>query len=129
MQSENGSKKVLIVEDDKLQQIILERMVNKLGHTVMGKVSAGSSAIQSALRLNTVDLILMDIRLEDDIDGIEAMHKIKQSSSDIKVIYITANSEEKNLKRAQKTGYIDFIQKPVSLDRLRLAFGKAWEVA
>lgn len=124
-QEKSTPKKVLIVEDDNLQQIILERMVTAMGHTVLAKVTNGAAAIKSALRLETVDLILMDIRLGDDIDGIEAMNKIRESSN-VKVIYVTGNSESVNMDRAKETGYIDFIPKPVDQSRLTEAFNKAF---
>lgn len=128
MSDQMSPKRILIVEDDNLQQVILERMIVKLGHTVMGKVADGASAIQSALRLDSIDVVLMDIRLEDDIDGIEAVARIKESASDIKVIYVTANTEKANLERAKKTGFIDFIRKPVRLERLNQALNKAFGV-
>lgn len=121
------SKKVLIVEDDSLLQVILEKMLVKLGHTVLGKVTEGSKAIKSVLKYDSVDLILMDIRLEDNIDGIEAMKQIRKESN-VKVIFITGNSEPSNIKRARETGYVDFISKPVSQTRLAEAISKAFPV-
>ena len=120
------SKKVLIVEDDSVQQIILERMVTSMGHTVLGKVAEGSQAIKSALRLEAVDLILMDIRLRDNVDGIQAMSEIRKNS-DVKVIYVTSNTDNANLERAKETGFIDFIPKPINPDRLNKAFEKAFK--
>lgn len=119
------SKKILIVEDDSVQQLILERMVTEMGHTVLAKIAEGSAAIKSALRLKTVDLILMDIRLRDDVDGIEAMNQIRKNS-DVKVIYVTGNSDTVNIERAKETNYIDFISKPIDKNRLEAAFNKAF---
>lgn len=121
-----NSKRVLIVEDDSVQQIILERLVTNMGHTVLGKVAEGAQAIKSALRLETVDLILMDIRLKDDIDGIEAMQRIREKSN-VKVIYVTGNTDSSNLERARKTNFVDFISKPVDPSRLDQAFKKAFQ--
>lgn len=118
-------KNVLIVEDDSVQQIILERLVTNMGHTVLAKVADGANAIKSALRLRAVDLILMDIRLRDDVDGIQAMNEIRKNS-DVKVIYVTGNSDKANLERAKKTGFVDFIPKPVDPGRLSAAFDKAF---
>lgn len=122
------SKKVLIVEDDKLQQIILERMVSEMGHTVLAKVSQGTEAIKSAMRLDAVDLILMDIRLSDDVDGIEAMKKIRETSN-VKVIYVTGNSEPANRERAKETDYVEFIAKPIDRSELEEALNKAFAVS
>ncbi len=70
-------KKVLIVEDDMIISMVLERMIKKLGHQVVKKVIAGQDAIDSTFELEP-DLILMDIQLKDNIDGITAMQKIRE---------------------------------------------------
>lgn len=119
--SDQKSRKVLIVEDDILQQIILEQMVTSMGHTVIAKVSKGTEAIKSALRLDAVDLILMDIKLSDNIDGIEAMAKIRKSSN-VKVVYVTGNTEPENVRRAKETDYVAFLSKPVDKSLLEQAF-------
>lgn len=123
--SQSKSRKVLIVEDDILQQIILEQMVTSMGHTVLAKVSKGTEAIKSALRLDAVDLILMDIKLSDNIDGIEAMSKIRKSSN-VKVIYVTGNTEPQNVERAKKTDYVAFLSKPIDKNLLEKAFSDAF---
>jgi len=123
--NDEKSRKVLIVEDDILQQIILEQMVTSMGHTVIAKVSKGTEAIKSALRLDAVDLILMDIKLSDNIDGIEAMGKIRKSSN-VKVIYVTGNTEPENVERAKKTDYVAFLSKPVDKSLLQKAIVEAF---
>jgi CheY-like chemotaxis protein len=110
-------KKILIVEDDGIQQIILERLMTNLGHTVLATVSEGSAAVKSALKLKGVDLIIMDIRLSDNVDGIDAMKEIRKSS-DVKVIYITGNSEPITKQRAKETNYAAFLEKPVTKEKL-----------
>lgn len=125
LNNDDKSKKVLIVEDDILQQIILEQMVTSMGHTVLAKVSKGTEAIKSALRLDAVDLILMDIKLSDNIDGIEAMSKIRKSSN-VKVIYVTGNTEPQNVERAKKTDYVAFLSKPVDKNLLAKALEDAF---
>jgi CheY-like chemotaxis protein len=109
----NGSKSVLIVEDDMILSMVLERMIVKLDYSVVGKTTTGQEAIDSALKLNP-DLILMDIQLKDDIDGITAMAEIR-NSLDIPVIYITGNSDDFNLSRAKKTDFIDYLIKPIQM--------------
>ena len=118
-------KKILLVEDDGVQQVILERFINKLGHTVLATVSEGTAAVQSALKLKGVDLIIMDIRLSDDVDGIEAMKQIRKKS-DVKVIYVTGNTETATKKRASKTKFEDYIEKPVTPEKLKVAIDKAF---
>ena len=118
-------KKILLVEDDGVQQVIMERFINKLGHTVLATVSEGTAAVQSALKLKGVDLIIMDIRLSDDLDGIEAMKQIRQKS-DVKVIYVTGNTEAATKERASETKFEDYIEKPVTPEKLKGAIEKAF---
>lgn len=68
---------VLIVEDDKVLSLLLTKMVEKINSTVIDTAVAGSEAITKAKELNP-DLILMDIMLEDDIDGIEAIISLER---------------------------------------------------
>ncbi|MDX1591145.1 MAG: response regulator [Balneolaceae bacterium] len=122
----NQPKKILLVEDDGVQQVIMERFINKLGHTVLATVSEGTAAVQSALKLKGVDLIIMDIRLSDDVDGIEAMKQIRKKS-DVKVIYITGNTEAATKERASDTNFEDYIEKPITPEKLKAAIDKAFK--
>ncbi|MDZ7659828.1 response regulator [Fodinibius sp.] len=119
------SKKVLIVEDDSIQQIVLERIINQMGHTVIGSSSKGSQAIESALRIGAVDLILMDINLADDVDGIEAAKEINKHR-DVKLIYITSSEDPEDLERANETDYVAYLKKPLLKESLESAFDKAF---
>lgn len=120
-------RKVLIVEDDNIQQIILEQMINQIGHTVIGSSSEGAKAIESALRIGAVDLILMDINLADDIDGIEAAKEINKHR-DVKLVFITSSDDPEKLRRAGETDYIAYLKKPISKEMMEEAFLKAFPV-
>ena len=109
---------VLIVEDDKVLSLLLSKMVDKIGATVVGTSVAGHDAIAKVKSLSP-DLILMDIMLEDDIDGIDAMLELRRESIDTPVIFITGNSDTYNKDRAKKTNYIDYLVKPISFDLLK----------
>jgi len=124
----NKSINILLVEDDGVQQIIMERYINKLGHNVLATVSEGEAAVRSAIQLKGIDLIIMDIRLGDELDGIDAMKKIRESSS-VKVIYVTGNSEPATKKRAIETNFEDFIEKPVTIQKIELAINKAFALS
>jgi len=104
--------------------MVLERMILKLNHDVIGKIITGREAIDSTKKL-CPDLILMDIYLKDDVDGIDAMHEIR-NSSDVPVIYITGNSDEYNLSRAKKTNYVDYLVKPIQMSDLQSSISKAF---
>lgn len=119
------SRKVLIVEDDNLQQIMLERIITQMGHTVIGSSSKGGQAIESALRIGAVDLILMDINLADDVDGIDAAREISKHR-DVKLVFITSSEDPNHLKRAKETEYVAYLKKPLSKKALETAFHKAF---
>lgn len=128
--SSNGSSKpiknILIVEDEMIQSILLEKLIKSLGYKVVGKVTTGADAINMALELQP-DVITMDISLQDDIDGIMATKSIQEKSM-IPVIYISGNSDQYNYQRAEKTNFIDFIPKPVNKESLAKSFSKAEEI-
>lgn len=67
---------ILIVEDDAIIAMALENQLHKLGYSVSGIVGCGEDAIEK-VKANTPDLILMDIVLKGEIDGIETAQKIR----------------------------------------------------
>lgn len=109
--------KILIVEDDKVLSLMLQRMIERMGYYVVDTTTEGHKAVDLALQ-SSCDLILMDIMLEDNLDGIEAYRKIRDKEN-IPVIYITGNSDSSNKKRAAEVGYHDYIIKPVVYDSLK----------
>ena len=108
---------ILIVEDELVLQLMLEHMLKKMGFNRYNKVTKGQSAVLKC-KEDKYDLILMDIMLQDDMDGIEAYKKIKQSR-EIPVIYITGNTDPRNRERAAKIGYHDYIGKPITYSQLK----------
>jgi CheY-like chemotaxis protein len=109
-------KKIVIVEDDYIIQELHRHYVENLGHEVVGAFTSGKEVIDF-FKENTADLILMDIRLEDSIDGIETMAKI-QELTPIPVVYVSGNTEESNFRRAINTNMKGFLSKPVAPDEL-----------
>jgi len=111
-------KHILVVEDEIITAMdIQNRMVN-LGYYVPAIVCSGEEAIIK-VKENKPDLVLMDINLNGNIDGIEATSKI-HSFSDIPVIYITADSDEKTLERAKITEPYAYIVKPFKNRELQI---------
>lgn len=119
-----SGKDVLIVEDDMIISMVLERMVTKLGYNVLDKLITGRQAIDCTFELEP-DLILMDIQLKDDIDGITAMEQIREKS-DVHVIYITGNSDQYNMSRARETNFVDYLVKPIQMSDLKKSMDKAF---
>jgi two-component system, response regulator PdtaR len=109
-------RKVLIVEDDKLLALVEERLVERLGFEVVGTAVTGEEAI-ALVKDSKPDIILMDISLKGDMDGIDAVEKIRKYAS-TPVIYLSGNSDKFNFERAKKTGFVDYLVKPVTADDL-----------
>lgn len=118
-----SNKQILIVEDELIISLIIEKMVKNMGHRVLAKVRSGEEAVHAAESLKP-DLILMDIRLQGEMDGIEAMNEIRKDS-DIPVIYITGNTDQMYRNRIRRSEYLDFLTKPVTLDELSKSFSEA----
>jgi PAS domain S-box-containing protein len=102
----------LIVEDEIVVALDIEERLKNIGYDVSGIVTSGGEAIEKLGR-NSVDLVLMDIGLKGDIDGIEAAQRIRDKSS-VPVIYLTAYADEETLARAQVTEPFGYLLKPVN---------------
>ena len=93
--------RILIVEDDGIIAIRLQGILEKLGYDIVGPVASGEEAVQKA-RENSLDLVLMDIYLAGDMNGIEAAAEI-HTQSDVPVVYLTAYSTDELLEQARIT--------------------------
>jgi CheY-like chemotaxis protein len=127
--SKSTPKNILIVEDDGIQQIIMKRLADRLGLNIVGLVRTGIEAVRAAQSHKNLDLIMMDVRLADDIDGIEAMSRIREISDSVKVIYVTGNTEDETRIRAVATRYEAFLEKPITEDDLKAAVSDAFAAA
>ncbi len=103
-------KKILIVEDDAPSALLLSQILKKYGYTVLETVESGERAVQSACELNP-DLILMDITLKGDIDGITAAQMIREKCG-IPSIYTTVSTDDRTVKRARESVPYGYILKP-----------------
>ncbi|HKL19178.1 MAG TPA: response regulator [Halalkalibaculum sp.] len=112
-------RKVMIVEDDLILNLLYESYLERLGFETEGELVYGKTAIETAKNLSP-DLVIMDISLEGEIDGIDAMLEIRKFS-DVPVIYITGNSDPYHVKRAEETDYIDYLTKPIEFDDLKMS--------
>jgi DNA-binding NarL/FixJ family response regulator len=101
---------ILIVEDEAIVAADLSAKLQRLGYKVCGIADEGKDAVALASSLRP-DLVLMDIRLEGSMDGIEAAEAICRSH-DVPVIYLTAHSNAATVDRAKLTGPSGYILKP-----------------
>ncbi|MGB7892001.1 MAG: ATP-binding protein, partial [Microcoleus sp.] len=93
--------------------------LKKLGYAVTATVSSGEEAIQKAIE-NPPDLVLMDIVLKGDMDGVTAADKIR-TNRNVPTIFLTAYADDKTLQRAKLTDPFGYIIKPFQQNDLRVA--------
>lgn len=110
------SESVLIVEDDFIVAKVIEKNLVDLGYTVCGMVATGEEAIAKAGN-EKPDLVLMDIQLLGDMDGIAASERI-HAAFNIPVIFLTALSDKQTFDRALVTAPYGYIIKPFSQNTL-----------
>lgn len=103
-------KKILLVEDDYTIAFFTRSILEKKGFTNIKTVASGEDAVSAAITFKP-DLILMDITLDGEIDGISAAKKI-QETAPIPVIYLTASSDRETLEKSQETITRGFVRKP-----------------
>jgi len=101
---------ILVVEDEIIVAEDIRRSLKNLGYNVPSVVSSGEAAIKKAQE-NNPDLVLMDIMLHGEMDGIAAAGIIR-SKFDIPIVYLTAYSDNKILERAKITEPFGYIIKP-----------------
>lgn len=106
----NSPAKILIVEDEMIIGANISLQLSKLGYDVTGIVSRGEEAI-AHVKQNRPDIVLMDIQLKGDLDGIDTVLRMQQEMN-IPVIYLTANADGDNFDRAKSTNPYAFISKP-----------------
>lgn len=113
----NGIKpRIMVVEDENITALDIADKLKDLGYDICALVSSGVLAIDKARKLHP-DLILMDIMLKGDMDGIEVTKSIEDLS--IPVVYLTSYSDKKTLKRARETSPYGYIIKPYNEAELK----------
>ena len=110
--------KILLVEDESIEAMDIKRTLESFGYEVPYVASNSEKAVEKALTVMP-DLILMDIILKGETDGIETVSKIKDLN--IPVIYLTAHSEESTIERAKFTEPYGYIIKPYDRNELKYA--------
>ncbi len=106
----NNPVKILIVEDEMIIAANISLQLSTLGYEVIGILPRGEEAI-SHIKIEKPDIVLLDIMLKGDLNGIETA-KLIQLENDIPIIYLTANADEENFNRAKETKPYAFISKP-----------------
>jgi DNA-binding NtrC family response regulator len=108
-----------VVEDESIVASDVQHSIRRIGHEVAGWATTAQEAISLAEEV-APDLVLMDIRLKGEVDGIAAADEIRRRF-DIPVIFLTAFADEETLARAKVTGPFGYILKPFEESDLRIA--------
>jgi len=113
----------LVVEDERLVALALEQCLKAIGHEVAALVTTGQEAVRKALELEP-DLVLMDIRLKGEVDGIEAAVRI-HGNFGTPIVYLTAYSDDNTLERARAAQPYGYVLKPFEEKSLKSAVAMA----
>lgn len=104
--------RILIVEDEPIISLNIEARMKYLGYEVAAVTPSGEDAIRQAAALQP-DLVLMDIHLAGDLDGVETARQI-HASCDIPVIYLTSDTDDETVQRAKFSEPFGYLTKPFS---------------
>ncbi|HMK47139.1 MAG TPA: PAS domain S-box protein [Methanocella sp.] len=116
-------ERLLVVEDEAIVLLDIQSRLVQLGYTIAGTASTGKDAMELAARVQP-DVILMDIGLRGDIDGIAAAESIRKNQ-DTPIIFLTANSDITTLHRSRVVGPFGYVLKPFDERELRVTIEMA----
>ena len=110
--------RILIVEDEPITANLINKILNNQGYRVVGTVNTGGKALDY-IASKKPDLILMDIQLGDEMDGIETAQIIHEEF-DLPLVYMTSYTDDDTLDRAKITEPFGYILKPVNRNSIWL---------
>lgn len=114
-----ANERILVVEDEGIVAKNIQSRLKKLGYNVLALVSSGEEAIRRAEQTRP-DLVLMDIVLKGDIDGVEAAKEIR-ARLNVPIIFLTAYADDDTLEKAKIAEPFGYILKPFEVRELRSA--------
>lgn len=109
-------KRVIIVEDEGITQLQLRKVLAREGLTIVGVAMSGPEGVEIVLR-EKPDLVLMDIRMPGEYDGLEAARRILAERS-VCIVMLTAFSDQSFQDQARQIGASGYIVKPIDKDTL-----------
>ena len=109
--------RILVVEDDRVVARDIQHQLTRIGHTVVCVTPLGEDAVRLALE-SQPDLVLMDIRLEGALDGVDAAQQIRDRCQ-VPVVFLTAYADDETLERARVTEPFGYLLKPFEDSQLR----------
>lgn len=115
-------KRVLIVEDDVMISEYMAMLCEDLGVEVVGKVGRADDAL-TTIRDSHPDVVLMDVRIPGDMDGVDVANSVYEEFDDIHFIFVTGSSEASTLSRLSPDLDCKILTKPVDPGDLNDALG------
>ncbi len=112
------STRILIVEDEAITALDLKHQLTSLGYEIAGVADTAEDAVRMA-KERKPDLVLMDIRLAGELDGIVAASAIR-GSDDLPIVFLTAHSDQTTVARALAASPFGYILKPFEIQELRV---------
>ncbi len=117
-------REIFIVEDDRFITAIFTMFLRDLGHELVGKTSSGQEAITKCKELKP-DVVLMDIHLDGDLDGIQTAEMLKREI-DIPIIYISSDTSSPVIERAIVSNSYGYLVKPINKKELGISIDLAF---
>ncbi len=105
-----SEERVLIVEDEKIIALDLQRRLEKFGYVVVALASTAEEAVEAAVEYKP-DIVLMDIMLSGERDGVDAAIEIKETHP-MPVVFLTAYADERTVERAKRAQPVGYVLKP-----------------
>jgi DNA-binding NtrC family response regulator len=116
--------KVLLIEDEKISREQLAKVIRKEGFEVL-EAENGRVGLD-VFKKELPEIVVTDVKMPD-VDGLEVMHTVRRFSKNVQIILITAFGETDTVIAALREGALDYLKKPLDLDQLTLALGRAKE--
>jgi CheY-like chemotaxis protein len=116
-----GSLRIIVVEDDALIRLDLATQLRAAGHSVVGTADSATAAVRAVER-ERPDLVLMDVRLVGEHDGVAAATEIWQRFA-IRSLFVSANLDPAARTRAAAANPLGFLDKPFTREGLLAAVG------
>ncbi len=110
--------RILCVEDDYIASFMMHEQIERMGHFIVDKVETGEDALELC-QWAKPDLVLMDITLSGDMDGIEASRRILDEIGGVPIIFITGVSDLKIHEKAKALNPHGFFTKPFDIRELQ----------
>ncbi len=121
-----GSLRILLVDDNRVNQMLAERLLRKQGHTVL--VAGNGTEALNAWQHEPFDLILMDVQMPE-LDGFEGTRRIRaieqSTGAHVPIVAMTARAMSGDRERCIAVGMDDYVSKPVRMPELMAAIGRA----